>query len=83
MAEVFTAHYHCGGGMLGLWGPLNENKYIFTVAGLATCAFLIAGLILIRKSKNLDRGLKRFSYMAVIPLLSILAAIVVRWMGVF
>ena len=71
------------GMILITWGLLNENKYIFTIAGLATCALLIVGLLLINKSKNFDRALKRFSYMAVIPLLSILAAIVAKWMGVF
>ena len=71
------------GAIAAGWGLLNENKYIFTAAGLATCAFLVAGFVLIRKSKNLDRGIKRFSYMTVIPLLSILAAIIAKWMGKF
>ena len=69
------------GGMILLGaGLISENIYILTVSGLGICAFLLFGFIVIQRSKNFDNRMKRMSYIFVIPFLSILAVVIMKWM---
>ena len=68
-------------GMLLLFGGLTaENILLFSVSGLGVLALLIAGFIVIQRGKNFDRRMKRTSYIILVPFLSILAMIIMKWL---
>jgi hypothetical protein len=62
-------------------GLLFEDNFIFTGAALGMCAFLVYSFILTQRSRNIDVRLKRLSYAVFLPVLSILAVTVMKWMG--
>lgn len=66
------------GSSLGL---LSEDRIIVTISGVALCAFLVYGFILIHRSKNIDNRMKRMRYIGIIPVLSILGWMALQWLG--
>jgi hypothetical protein len=46
---------------------------------IAVCTLLAWGFVVIQLSKNVDRRLKRMSYITIIPFLAILANVVLQW----
>jgi hypothetical protein len=50
-----------------------------TISGIAICSFLVYGFILIQRSQNFDRRMKRLSYFTLIPFLAILANVILQW----
>jgi len=64
------------GGCLGL---LSEDRTIMTISGIAICSFLVYGFILIQRSQNFDRRMKRLSYLTIFPLLAIMAMVILQW----
>ena len=62
-------------------GFINENKIISGISGLALAGLMLWGFIVIQRSKQFDRRLKRLSYVILIPFLSILAGVVLQWIA--
>lgn len=69
-----------GAMFLLCWGVLSENIYWVTLSGLGLCAFLVCGFVMIQRSKNYDRRMKRWSYVALFPIVCILAWVVMSWL---
>ncbi|HEY9006553.1 MAG TPA: hypothetical protein VIM75_10475 [Ohtaekwangia sp.] len=66
--------------VIGLIGAsfYSNNQYLQIVGIAGFVATLIFGFIVIQKSKNVDLRLKRMSYIALIPILSMLYALIVK-----
>jgi hypothetical protein len=58
-----------------------EDKYISTVAGVLFCALMIYSFIILLKSKNIDNRTKRLSYFILIPLMSVIGSLIMKWMN--
>lgn len=58
-----------------------ENKFLSSVGGLCFVALMIYSFVVIQKSKNVDTRTKRWSYIVIIPVLSILGGIIAWWMS--
>jgi hypothetical protein len=63
-------------------GFVNDNKILSSISGLALAGLILWGFIIIQRSKQFDRRLKRISYLFLIPFLSILAGVILRWIAV-
>lgn len=63
-------------------GLLNENRIISTISAMAICALFAWGFVIIQRSRNVDRRLKRMSFIMIIPFLAILANAIIQWMDV-
>jgi hypothetical protein len=61
-------------------GLLNDNRIISSISAVGICAFLITGVVLAHRSKNIDRRMKRLSYMTIIPVLAILSYAIIKWL---
>lgn len=78
---ALTVILFTGAMFLLCWGVLSENIYWVTLSGLGLCAFLIYGFVMIQRSKNYDRRMKRWSYVTLFPIVCILAWVVMGWLS--
>ena len=67
------------GMFLLFWGFSAESILIFSLCGLGILGIMTAGFVVIQRSKNVDRRMKRISYMFLIPILSILTVVIMKW----
>jgi hypothetical protein len=58
-----------------------ENKFLSSVTGVAFVGVMIYCLIVIQKSKNVDTRTKRLSYFVIIPLLSVIGSLIMKWIN--
>lgn len=69
-------------GMLLIFaGFTAENVIISTVSGIALSMVMLCGFIVIQKSRNVEKRLKRMSYFFLIPFISILSATIIKLMS--
>ena len=61
-------------------GLVSQDRIISTISALALCGIMAWGFVVIQRSKNMDKRMKRISYVAIIPFLAILANVVLLWM---
>jgi len=55
------------------------NLYVSTLCGVLFSSFMIYSFIVLQKSKNIDIRAKRLSYFILIPLLSVIGAVIMKW----
>jgi hypothetical protein len=63
-------------------GLLSENRIVLSLSGIAMCGLMILGFVIIQRSKNYDRRMKRLSYIMWIPFLAIMANVTLQWLSV-
>jgi hypothetical protein len=56
------------------------NRYVSTLCGVAFSSFMIYSFVVLQKSKNIDVRAKRLSYFMLIPLLSVIGSMIMKWM---
>jgi hypothetical protein len=54
-------------------GLTSEHKIVFTISAITLCAVMLWGFVVIHRSKNVDRRMKRMSYIMIIPFIAMLA----------
>ncbi|MBL7871165.1 MAG: hypothetical protein JNM78_06105 [Cyclobacteriaceae bacterium] len=59
----------------------SENLYISSFSGITFLVFMTYSMLILRKSKNVDSKTKRLSYFMIIPMLSVLFSLIMKWMG--
>ena len=69
------------GMVLMFVGLTAENRIISTFCGAALCVVMLYGFIVIQKSKNVDKRMKRISYFFLIPFISILSVTIMKLMS--
>ena len=57
-----------------------NNKFIAAIGAFVFCVVMIFSFIVIQKSKNVDKKIKRMSYIMFIPLLSIIYSVISKLM---
>jgi hypothetical protein len=62
-------------------GLTRETKIISVFCGIALCIVMLYGFIVIQKSKNVDKRLKRMSYIFLLPFISILSVTIIKLMS--
>lgn len=66
------------GMVLMFIGLIAENVVISTFCGIALCAVMLYGFIVIQRSNNIDKRVKRISYFFFFPFISILSVTIMK-----
>ena len=62
-------------------GLTSEDKIVFTISAITLCAVMLWGFVVIQRSKNFDRRMKRRSYIMIIPFVAMLTNMIMQWMN--
>ena len=62
-------------------GLASEDRIVSTLSALVICGVMLWGFVVIHRSKNVDRRMKRTSYIMIIPIMAMVANVILQWMN--
>jgi Ca2+/H+ antiporter len=84
-AKAWTSYLILISGLAGMVllfiGLVSENIIISTFCGIALSAVMLYGFIVIQRSNNIDKRMKRLSYIFIFPFISILSVTIMKLMA--